>query len=549
MIYVVTKQQPQFTRADTKYISVEDSISILKECKRLQFDIETTGLDPYLADTIMVQFGNDSLDFQMVIDTTTVDIQHYKEILESTFLIGHNLKFDLQFMYRHNIIPRKIYDTMIAEQFIFLGYEVEHVRKTLDAVVSKYTDGNLDKSIRTTLAKLGLSETAIEYARNDVRYLEKVMAKQLEIVDSRNARLGLKIECYFVPACAYLEYCGIKLDETKWKEKMRKDQENLVGSKRDLDNYVINHPKLKKYRLYQPASLFEDIEEGIICSVNWASSKEVIPVVKSLGFNTNIQDKKTGKDKDSVMEKHLQSQKGIDDTFLKLYFDWSGYNKVVSSFGQGHLDSIHTVTGRLHTQYRSIGTSTGRMSSGKGENKELAQVKKVARCANPNMQQLPHDEETRACFVAEKGNLFCSSDYASQESRIGAMVYNEKSFIDEYLYGSGDMHSVFTKKAYPEILKDVDVKDIKKKYKDLRDKGKSYGFSILFGSDGTATAKQLGLDVEETREKVKVILEGLPGLNRFKKINGKFVKQNGYVLINKQTGHRIYWEDWEGGGR
>lgn len=185
------------------------------------------------------------------------------------------------------------------------------------------------------------------------------------------------------------------------------------------------------------------------------------------------------------------------------------------------------------------------MSSGKGSNRELALVKGLAECKYPNMQQLPHDQETRACFVAEKGNLFCSCDYAGMEARLGAMIYNEKKFIEEFLHGSGDMHSVFAKEAFPDDLKGIEVKDVKKLRPDLRTLAKSFGFSITFGSDGTATAKQLGLDVDKTRKQVANILKGLNGLREFKKINGEFVKTNGYILIHKDTGHRIHWEDWK----
>jgi DNA polymerase I-like protein with 3'-5' exonuclease and polymerase domains len=60
------------------------------------------------------------------------------------------------------------------------------------------------------------------------------------------------------------------------------------------------------------------------------------------------------------MEKVLKAQKGIDDTFLKLYFDYQGFYKVCSSFGQGHLDAINPKTGRLHTIYRQLGAVSGK---------------------------------------------------------------------------------------------------------------------------------------------------------------------------------------------
>ena len=45
-----------------------------------------------------------------------------KEVLENKYIVGQNLKFDLQFLYNYGIIPRKVYDTMIVEQLLYLGW-------------------------------------------------------------------------------------------------------------------------------------------------------------------------------------------------------------------------------------------------------------------------------------------------------------------------------------------------------------------------------------------------------------------------------------------
>lgn len=66
------------------------------------------------------------------------------------------------------------------------------------------------------------------------------------------------------------------------------------------------------------------------------------------------------------------------------------------------------------------------------------------------------------------------------ESRLGADIYNEKAMLDEFLYGSGDMHSLCAKLVFHEELKDIDVKDVKKKRPDLRSKVKSIEFSQQF---------------------------------------------------------------------
>jgi len=122
------------------------------------------------------------------------------------------------------------------------------------------------------------------------------------------------------------------------------------------------------------------------CTVNWSSSQQVVKVAKDLGFDTHVKDKKTGEDKESVLEKHLKSQKGICDEFLKLYFDYQEHFKVVTSFGQGHLNAVNPKTNRIHTVYRQLGAASGRMSCGSQQpNTDLAKIKQVrpSECTYP----------------------------------------------------------------------------------------------------------------------------------------------------------------------
>ena len=75
------------------------------------------------------------------VDCTTVDIKLYKEALETKWVIGQNLKFDLQFLYNYGIIPRKVYDTMIVEQLLHLGYPSGVISYALNAIAE--TLGNV----------------------------------------------------------------------------------------------------------------------------------------------------------------------------------------------------------------------------------------------------------------------------------------------------------------------------------------------------------------------------------------------------------------------
>lgn len=508
MICLVSTQKELFNNTEYKLITIEESLQLLKSCKVLQFDSETSCKNPHLGRILCIQMGNREKDVQLVIDCDTVDILRYKDILETTLIIGHNLKFDLQWLYNHGIIPRNVYDTMIVEQLLYMGFPripitPERYRKygydfpykiveskegniyyelsfSLQSLASKYLNIDIDKSIRGEIIWRGLDTKVIKYAAGDVMYLEDIMWKQVAECKKKDCLKGAKLECAFVPVIAYLEWCGIKLDETKWKEKMAKDRENLDKSLDKLNKYAISHPKLKKWVTQNTqGDLFTGWDTAPKWGVDW-QKKEAIQVVKALGFNVSAISKQTNKETESIMEKVLSSQKGIDDVFLKLYFDYQGYYKVCSSFGQGHLNIINPKTGRIHTTYWQIGTVTGRMSSGGTTDEDLARYKKlpVKECNNLNLQQLPHDPITRSCFVSEPCNNFISCDYAAMEARAGAEVYNEKVLLDEFLYGSGDTHAAYAKVVFAEELKDVEVKDIKKLRPDLRNKVKSVEFEI-----------------------------------------------------------------------
>lgn len=63
------------------------------------------------------------------------------------------------------------------------------------------------------------------------------------------------------------------------------------------------------------------------------------------------------------------------------------------------------------------------------------------------------------------------------ESRLGADIYNEPHMINEFLHGSGDIHSLMTQTFFADQMeKNITTKEIKKKYPELRKKAKAPEF-------------------------------------------------------------------------
>ena len=576
MIYLVTGQELLFDN-DFQLISVEESLNIMKDWNNIQYDSETLGRDAHIGDLLLAQFGNYNKTIQIVVDCTTISIVNYKEILESKYIIGQNLKFDLQWLYNYSIVPRKVYDTMIVEQFLYLGYPPEYkdpingISYSLQAIAQRRLNIYIDKSVRGEIQWRGIDKEVIEYAANDVVYLYDIMSSQIKDCKTKNCIIGAKLECDFTPVIAYMEWCGIHLDTSKWKEKMKKDMENLNSAIDSLNKFVIDNPDLEEFTYVDNQGyLFSGFELTPKCTINWASPQQVVPLLKKLGFDTTVQDKKTGEDKDSAMEKVLKKQKGINDEFLRLYLGkgeegdedyFAGYNgsaKVVTSFGQGHLNAINPNTGRIHTIYRAIGCDTGRMSCGsKDNNNDLAKLKGLPinpspkqkkegkGCGYPNIQQLPSDEITRSCFTSEKGYLFCSCDFSAIESRLGADIYQEKSMIDEFLYGGGDLHSLCAYMVYTkEIPRDTPIKNIKKLYPHLRKDVKAIEFSQQFGGTAYAIQNAMGCTLEKAQEFADSYAKGFPGIAKFKEKASKTVREKGYIELCNITGHKTYWAEF-----
>lgn len=498
MIFLVTRQQELFDSDIYKVIGVEESLSLLSPLTVVGVDTETSGLDCHKDTLLSLQLG--CYDFQVVIDCKTIDIRLYKEYLESDrLLLFWNARFDLKWLYRYGIVPKKVYDGFLAEKVMWLGYPIilspekwettrnprydyvpaDPKRKTnayyklqmnLKKAGEMYLNVELDKSIRGQIIYKGLVGEVIEYAALDVKYLERIKEEQYKLLVRGGYITAVDYVNRFVLSLAYMEFCGIKLDESKWEEKMKKDQVKLDECKSKLDAWLIeNMPDSPYIYINRQGNLFTGFDTSPQVSINWKSSKQVIPVFKHFGVDVTVIDRDTKKDKDSIDAKVLAPQKD-KCSLIPLYIKYKEMEKLCSTYGANFLKQINKDTGRLYTNYNPLGTDTCRISSGGKD--------KANRIEYINMLNLPADAETRACFVAEKGNKWISIDYSGQESFIMADMANDKAMINELTYGEKDLHTLTAKIVFPEIPKDMPVKEVKKKFHDERQKAKGYEFAF-----------------------------------------------------------------------
>ena len=403
MIWLVTSQQELFDSTFYKKCTIEESLDLLKDMNPIGLDTETTGLDCWTDKLKLLQLGNK--ENQVVIDCFTVDINNYKELLEDsnkTFL-GWNLKFDLKWLYRHNIFPQKIYDGYLAEKLLWLGYPAGMHPLSLKYASEHYIGVERDKSIRGKVIWAGLTEDVIQYSANDVKYLEEIIKEQWKELQAKDLTTAIKVENKFVIPLAYCEYCGIHLDANKWKAKMQKDRAKLNKAVKALNEWVVKHYTNDKrfVKVDLQGDLWNGFNTDPQCVINWDSPKQVQILLEDIGFDLTVKDKKTGGIKKSIDAKVIKPQKDISD-IAPIYLEYKEAAKVTSTYGQNVLNQINKVSGRIHTNYSQLGADTTRITSG-GKDGNIEYI---------NLLNIPADEETRACFTAEKGNSWISIDYS-----------------------------------------------------------------------------------------------------------------------------------------
>lgn len=528
MIYLVTKQQSLWTSDRYKVISAEEALELLAPLNVVELDTETMGLDPYTKELLTVQLG--CADFQVVIDCTSVDIHLFKGYMENpqrTFL-GWNIKFDLKFLYHQRIIPMRVYDGYLAEKLLWLGYPAGMHEMSLKAASINYLGVDMDKSVRGKIIQTGLTEDVIVYAAGDVSYLGRIRDKQLIELEKKGLLKAIDFENEFVKCLAYIEYCGAKLDIDKWKIKMATDLNNLEKYEAELNEWVEESEYSSKYcSVNIQGDLFNGFDTKPRCHINWTSSQQVIPLFEELGLNLKVLDKKTKHYKKSVDIKVVEPQ-ASKSPLIPIYIKYKKAAIIVNTFGQKFLNLINPVTGRIHANFNQLGADTGRLSS-----------------TEPNLQNLPHDAQTRACFVSDKGNRWISADYSGQESYLMASMANDEAMLDELINGSGDLHSLTAKMVFQQIPRDMPLKDIKKNFKDLRQEAKGYEFCFNYGGQDSTLIRNYGLDAKRAKEIYENYMSGFAGLKRYQDFRRVDVMRKGYILLSPITGHKAYIYDYD----
>jgi DNA polymerase-1 len=214
-------------------------------------------------------------------------------------------------------------------------------------------------------------------------------------------------------------------------------------------------------------------EAGEDFTINSPKQLGVI-LYEKLGLGTKIKKTKTGNL--STNAEQLESMQG-EHAIIPLILKYRELSKLLSTY----IDSLPTYVkedGRIHAHFVQTGAGTGRFS-----------------CEEPNLQNLPVKTElgkkVREAFIAEKGNVLISCDYAQIDLRSAAILSGDKELVHIFKEGI-DVHTGTAMKMFH--VRKEEVTDT------MRRRAKAINFGILYGMGVTALKDGLKVERKEAQE-------------------------------------------------
>jgi len=433
----------------------------LEDAEVVGVDIETTALSPRDGRMRLLQLATPEETF--IVDVFEVgDLAPLKEVLESgPVKVLQNAKFDYAFLKaEHGISLSPIFDTMLAAQLLAGGDQSPSY--ALEAVAERHAGIELDKSARGEDWTGELSEAQIEYAARDAAVLMPLRERLAEELKEEKLVRVSEIEFGAVAAIAEMELAGIKLDAARWKE-----LEKTIRRSRDEAALALDA------QFPAPDGVLP--LEGLGPRLNLNSPQQITDAFRSLGID--------------LPDTRVWTLLKVDHPAAKLLLEYRELQKRLGTYLETYPSFIHPKTGRIHANFLQCRVPTGRLA-----------------CTSPNIQQIPHEDEFRSCFVAGQGNILVIADYSQIELRILAEVSDDPAFVRAFREGD-DLHRVTAATMFGVEQEEVT--------KEQRSAAKRINFGLMYGRGPKSLSAQLGTDEERARGLIDEYFANYPKVQRY----------------------------------
>ena len=510
--------------SDIEITTIDEVFDYCSILTYIAVDTETDGVDWHKNKVIMLQMGDE--DVQFVIDTRNVNIEILRPIFESRSYVKlfQNAKFDYKFLLSSfGFRTQNIYDTMLAEVVLNcgkLGYGY-----SLDKILKRYLNIEMEKETRSEFSKItdGNPYTLkqISYGAKDVEYLIPIMKKQMDKIHKLGLERVLNLENRACIAFSEIEYNGLGFNKQSWLNLAKEAEDESIKLGENLDNILLSESKLECFKLPGiQLDMFGGKEREV--GVKWSSPSQVTKVLQKLDPSLE----------NTSMKELYKRQRS--HTLIKTIIDYRKKTKLMTTYGKDFVNYLNKNSNRVHTIFWQI-LNTGRVSSG--------QRGKYSYMNYPNMQNIPADNRYRNCFHAEKGWKLVTMDYSGQELRLIAEGSKDPTWIQAFKNGE-DVHG-----KVASLVFDIDMSEVKDKPeflrgKSYRDVAKTINFGLAYGMQYTSLANTLDIPQTDAKHFIDKYFEELPGIKKFLHALGNYGKKNGHIKTFKPFRRVRWFEDW-----
>ncbi len=539
--------------------------ALFERDSRIALDLETTGTDAQRDRVVSIALGTPGqvaiLDLRPYYALAPEEQGSWKEALQGllhragVIWIGHNLKFDWQFLAAHfDVTLAQVYDTMLVDQMLLgVGLGTARISFKLKDVAARYGLA-VSKEERQWFPGLQSrpQEWQAPFPIEQLRYMVQDIETPFAIAEHQQVKIREQslesvadLEHEALPALAAMELRGVLIDVERWRGILAQKHAHM----QQLEGVL--HVQLGKAlqqasTTYQQALQAEERrlmhayqahgarthtwehfrKEGL---ATWSSTHTRPPVPKGKGAGPSITLSSSpqlqaalamlGIHVDSTREEVLEPYaKGMP--VVAHLLEWKTLEKFCSSFGENILARV-SADGRLHTDYAQIGAVSGRIIS-----------------RSPNLQQIPaHDtagpdsdavEPIRSCFVAPPGSCLLTADLSNIELRILAEVSRDQTMLRLFAEGK-DLHAETAKLMFG-LPADTNTKThLYKGNITVRAVAKTINFGLAYGMGAQGLANRVGVRIEDARVLMHTYFRTYAGVASWLQATGRRALQQGYA--------------------
>ena len=185
--------------------------------------------------------------------------------------------------------------------------------------------------------------------------------------------------------------------------------------------------------------------------------------------------------------------------------------RTVTKLNSTYIEGIRKLVdknSRVHTEYKQMLTSTGRLSS-----------------VEPNLQNIPtRDEEgkkLRKIFKADNGKVLISADYSQIELRLLAHFSNDEKMV-EIFNQNDDLHAMTASEVFGVKPSEVTSQ--------MRRNAKTVNFGIIYGISEFGLSKNLKCSVYQAKKYIETYFEKFKAIKNYFENVVETAKDKGYTL-------------------